>query len=275
MNTPEKNMSVEKGVSASEVRKLISIMEEVAKGNYSNDIMEFTKTSHSETIQRVAEAMGMMMVKVEAREHRLGLMIEELKELNALLKKNIIQTVTTIAHALGARDKYTEGHAQRVAVYSRRLASRVGLTEEEIENIAIGGTLHDIGKIGFSDRVFSDEDVHLSKEIFDEIHRHPSIGVSILKDLDFLEPILECVHCHHERLDGTGYPRGLTVDKIPLGARIISIADVFDAITTDRPYKKGKSRDEAFAVLIKLSGTDLSPELVDAFIAEIKENGML
>lgn len=180
-----------------------------------------------------------------------------------------------IANALEAKDKYTEGHAQRVAIYSERLALRVGLPEKDVENIGIGGMLHDIGKIGLSDRIFRNEDVNLSESMFEEIRQHPGIGVSILKYLGFDNPILDYVYCHHERVDGTGYPCGLKDDEIPLGASIISVADCFDAITTDRPYQKGKSRVEAFAILKTVSGKALSSDLVEAFFEEIEENGML
>ncbi len=275
MTAHVKHTPADQGASEDEIRSLIEIIEEVAKGNYSNDVMEFTKPGHSEMIQRIAEAMGMMMVRVEAREVRLEQLIEELRDLNLLLKKNITQTVIAIANALGARDKYTEGHAYRVSVYSERLARRVGLTEEEVERIRIGGMLHDIGKIGFSDRIFSNEDVKLSEGMFAEIQKHPGIGVDILEGLTFLGPVLDYVHYHHESLDGSGYPNGLQGDQIPLGARIISVADCFDAITTERSYQKGRTMDEAFAILRKISGKNLSPELVDAFVAEIREDGMI
>ncbi|MBW1734913.1 MAG: HD domain-containing protein [Deltaproteobacteria bacterium] len=237
--------------------------------------MEFTKPGHSKMIQRVAEAIGMMMVRIEARELRLEQLVEELRRLNRVLEKNTTQAVIAIAHALGARDRYTEGHAHRVSVYSERLARRIGLPEEEVERIRIGGVLHDIGKIGFSDLIFSKEDVRFNEAMVEEIHRHPAIGVNILKDLSFLGPVLDYVHYHHESLDGTGYPRGLKRDQIPLGAGIISVADCFDAITTDRPYHKGLGVEEAFDILRKIRGKNISPELVDAFIEEIRENGTL
>lgn len=261
--------------SEEEIRGLIDIIEAVAKGNYSNDVMEFTKPGHSATIQRIAEAMGMMMVRVEAREVELEQLIDQLRELNALLRKNITQTVITIANALGARDRYTEGHACRVSVYSERLARRIGLAGEEVEQIRIGGMLHDIGKIGFSDRVFRSEEPELGNAMFEEIRRHPDIGVNILKELTFLGPVVDYVHYHHESLDGSGYPDGLKGDAIPLGARIISVADCFDAITTDRSYQKGRSMEEAFAILKELSGKSLFPDLVEVFIREIREAGML
>ena len=274
MTAPSESMPTDYEASEEEVFKLIHIIEEVAKGNYSNDIMEFTKPAHSEMIQRIAEAIGMMMVRVEAREVRLEQLVEELRDLNRLLEKNTTQTVIAIAHALGARDKYTEGHAHRVSAYSERLARKMGLPEKEVEKIRVGGVLHDIGKIGFSDRIFSDEDISFSEGMGAEIHKHPEIGVEILKDLTFLGPVLDYVHYHHESLDGTGYPEGLKGDEIPLGAKIISVADCFDAVTTDRPYHKGITIEEAFAMLKEISGK-MSPELVEAFIEEIKENGSL
>lgn len=274
MSVLSESISPEYEASEEEIDKLIHIIEEVAKGNYSNDIMEFTKPGHSEMIQRVAEAIGMMMVRVEAREVRLEQLVRNLRDLNRLLEKNTTQTVMAIAHALGARDKYTEGHGYRVSVCSERLARKMGLPEKEVEEIRVGGMLHDIGKIGFSDRVFSDEDISFSEGMVAEIHKHPEIGVDILKGLTFLGPILDYVHYHHENLDGTGYPNGLKGDEIPLGARIISVADCFDAVTTDRPYHKGITIEEAFAMLREISGK-MSPELVEAFIEEIEEKGIV
>jgi HD-GYP domain-containing protein (c-di-GMP phosphodiesterase class II) len=257
-----------------EVEKMISIMEQVASGNYSANVTEFTNSGYSETIRRIAEAFGMMMVEIEARECYLEKLNEELNRLNIDMKKNIIQTVITIAHSLGARDRYSEGHAQRVSQYAQRLAVGIRLSAEEVENIRIGGLLHDIGKIGFSDDVFRNDSGHPSEAILSEIRKHPMIGKAILKDLDFLSPIINDVCCHHEREDGSGYPRGLTGDKIPLGAKIIGIADTFDALTTDRPYQKARSPEEAFSILEKISGEGFNPELVETFIAEIRKNGM-
>jgi len=273
MTTRSKRTQPDYDAPMEEIQELIGIIEAVAKGNYSNDVMEFTKPGHSETIQKIAEAMGMMMIRVEAREVQLEQMIEELRDLNARLQKNITQTAMATANALGARDAYTKGHAYRVSVYSERLARRMELPEKEIEQIRIGGMLHDIGKIGFSDRIFSHEDVKLSEGMLEEIKRHPDIGMDILKDLTFLETALDYVHHHHECLDGTGYPEGLKGEEILIGARIISVADCFDAITTDRSYQKGRTTEEAFAILKKISGKNLSPDLVELFIEEINENG--
>jgi len=275
MTKQDEQAPAEPTASQEEIRSLISIIQEVAKGNYSNDVMAFTLPGHSKMIQQIAEAMGMMMVRVEAREVRLEQLIDQLHDLNKVLRKNTTQTVITIANALGARDRYTEGHASRVSAYAERLARRIGLSKEEVEQVRIGGMLHDIGKIGFSDRLFSSQDVRMNADLFEEIRKHPDIGVHILAGLTFLGPVVDYVHYHHESLDGSGYPDGLTGDAIPLGARIISVADCFDAITTDRSYQRGRTMEEAFAILEEMSGNSLSPDLVEAFIAEIQEGGMV
>ena len=255
------------------VDQLIRIIEEIAAGKYSNSIMEFTREEQPEGVRRVAEAVGLMMVRVEARELRLQQLVDELQGLNDRLKENIVQTVTAIANALGARDEYTRGHAVRVGAYAEGLARRVGLTPGEVEQIRVAGILHDVGKIGLSDRVFSALDVRASAELLREIHSHPDVGFQILDGLDFLKPALNYVLFHHERLDGRGYPKGIAGQEIPLGAQIISVADTYDAITTDRPYKKGKSPAEAIAILRDISGSCLDEALVEAFVQELEAGG--
>lgn len=173
------------------------------------------------------------------------------------------------------RDKYTEDHGRRVSHYAERLGRRLRLSMEDIENIRIGGMLHDIGKIGFSNRIFSDEEAALSKEMHDEIHSHPWIGRMILASMNFNDAVLDYVCYHHERVDGNGYPSGLSSDQIPLGAKIISVADCFDAMTTDRSYQRKKSLPEAFATLNLIGGKVLCAELVSAFIQEVCDNGVI
>ena len=181
----------------------------------------------------------------------------------------------TIDAALGSKDRYTQRHAHRVAEYAMRLARRIGLSHHQIRQVGIGGLLHDVGKIGLSNRIFHNKSYQLCRELREEVQQHPILGVSLLKDVGFPAAVLDCVYCHHERLDGTGYPRGLTADKIPLGARIISVVDCFDAITTNRPYQKRKTCRQAFDILRKLSGSSLDPDLVAAFIEEVTENGVI
>jgi putative nucleotidyltransferase with HDIG domain len=257
------------------IKRLIEIMEEIARGNYSDDIMALTKEDQPEQVRTIAEAMGLMMVKVEAREYRLEMMVEELRTLNRQIKENTIKTVSAMANALAARDAYTEGHAARVEDLAGRMARRMGLEEEGVESVRLGGILHDIGKIGFSDSLFQAHETRNSPQLVKEILKHPGVGVAILKDLDFLGPSLDYIHCHHERLDGKGYPRKLKAGEIPLGARILAVADGYDAMTTDRPYQKGKSPEAALAVLKEGAGTRWDEPCIAALRGVLEEMGVI
>ncbi len=180
----------------------------------------------------------------------------------------------SLADALEQRDPYTRNHGLRVAIYSFRLAVRLGLSEQETFWAALGGFLHDIGKLGFSDRIFSNADARLSARMRAEVKCHPVTGALLLNYFAFLKPAAPLILYHHERVDGMGYPFGLTEHQIPLGARIISIADCFDAMTTDRPYQKRKSVPQAMAMLKDMAGSCLAGELVETFINEIGTNGL-
>ncbi len=258
-----------------QIQKLLAIIQEVARGSYSNEIMELTGSDVPEPVRTVAEAMGLMMVKVEAREYRLEMMVEELRDLNEKIRQTTINTVSAMAHALAARDKYTEGHAARVGEWSGRIARALGLDDEEVERITVAGRLHDIGKIGFPDRLFQPHEAKNPPEVIKQITRHPATGAEILQELEFLGAAREYVHCHHERLDGKGYPRRLAAEDIPLGARIIAVADGYDAMTTDRPYQKGMAPPEALTILRKQTPHKLDENCVETFAKILKEEGLL
>ena len=185
-----------------------------------------------------------------------------------------ISKLTTIATVLGLKDPYTRKHARRVAIYAGRLAERIGLNATEVENIRLGGLLHDVGKIALSTKVLNNTHKQLTDNMLAEVRQHPQRGVAILKEFDLPGAVIDIVRYHHENMDGSGYPFGLKSFQIPLGAKIIRVADCFDAITTDRPYQQRKSWIEALAILRQFSGTELNPMLVRAFIADIKENGL-
>ena len=199
-------------------------------------------------------------------------MLQSYKIINRDPRKSAEALLSAMLQLLTIRDRYTLNHNQRVADYATRMASRLDLPPREVENIRMGGLLHDIGKIVFSQKLFDNDSETLTADMRSEIQRHPLTGMSLLKAVHVPDPVLECVYFHHERWDGTGYPCGLKSDEIPLGARIISVADCFDAITTDRPYQKRKSRWEAIGILQQLSGRNLCPELVNVFCDEIRTN---
>ncbi len=248
-----------------ELETLLDIFRDVSAGKYSDDIMTLTGPDTPEPVRTIAEAMGMMMVKVEAREFRLEILISELKKLNETIRVNTISTVSAMARALAARDPYTEGHTERVAGLATRIALEMGLAGDDVEYIRLGALLHDIGKIGFPDRLFQEHDAKNPPEMVSMILQHPAAGATILKDLDFLGPALEYVRSHHERPDGKGYPNRLKDADIPLGAKIIAVADSFDAMTTERPYQKAMTHGVALEILRRQAGTKWDAGCVEAF----------
>jgi putative nucleotidyltransferase with HDIG domain len=185
-----------------------------------------------------------------------------------------IGALATLSVVLGFQDSYTRGHARRVAAYSQRIAGRLGLSAESTQTVRIGGLLHDIGKIAFSPGLLTNTQKRLSEAMRAEIQRHPEIGVRFLEAIHVAQPVIECVRYHHERLDGSGYPFGLKAAEIPLGARIVSVADCFDALTTDRSYQKRRTTAEALAILEGLGDEVLLSELVTELIADVRSNGL-
>ena len=178
------------------------------------------------------------------------------------------QKLHDINAALGSKDRYTQGHASRVALYSFRLARRLDLSIEDAENIGIGGYLHDIGKLGLSDRIFSNHTTYLYGDMLKEVRRHPDMGVALLKGINGFAPVLDFVHLHHERLDGSGYPRGLNENELSWQSRIMAIADIFEALTArDRPYKAPMKLSQAIKILgFMKKDKHIDPDILDLFI---------
>ncbi len=177
-----------------------------------------------------------------------------------------VQFVGSLAQALDARDAYTAGHSRRVSEYSCAIAKALQISGQDLETIRTGALLHDLGKIGISDLVLQ-KPGRLTPEENRLIQQHPVIGKRILENVQGLEPYLNIVELHHENLDGSGYPHGLKGEETPLQARIVKVADAYDAITSDRPYRRGKSHADAIAILRKACGTEMDPEVVEAFAA--------
>lgn len=184
-------------------------------------------------------------------------------------------TLLLMASALGLKDRYTHAHAHRVAKYAKRLAIRAGLSMVEVLQITMGGMLHDVGKLALSDQIFSYKNAALTEDMMVEVYSHPLIGAALLRKTACRKAVSDAVLFHHERMDGSGYPFGLKSEEIPLSARIVSIADCFDAITTDRPYQRRKSCKAAAALLMDSAGTLFAADLVSLFIEEINLNGMV
>ncbi|MEW6608343.1 MAG: HD domain-containing phosphohydrolase [bacterium] len=174
-------------------------------------------------------------------------------------------TVEALASEIETRNPYTRGHSERVTHYAVEMAKKLGFNQKEIEVMRYAGLLHDLGKIGISDQVLL-KPGKLTDEEYDTMKHHPIKSESILRVIAFLRQILPIVRHHHEHYDGKGYPNGLKSKKIPLGARIIAVAGAFDAITSDRPYRKAKSVEEAIEILKECSGTQFDPKIVKVFL---------
>jgi HD-GYP domain-containing protein (c-di-GMP phosphodiesterase class II) len=181
------------------------------------------------------------------------------------IRDNYLKTIRAFALAVEAKDRYTHGHSENVMKYTVILAKHIGLSEGEIENVKYAGLLHDIGKIGISEFILN-KPSRLTPFEFDEIKKHPGLGAKIIADVPFLQPLVPFVLHHHEFFDGSGYPDGIAGENIPLGARILSVADVFEAMTSNRPYRKALGMDMVIKALIAGKGTQFDPRLVDAFL---------
>jgi putative nucleotidyltransferase with HDIG domain len=178
------------------------------------------------------------------------------------LKEKLLNAVSTLAMALEAKDAYTRGHSQRVSHYSVQIARELGLNEREIEAIRLAGMLHDIGKIGIRDQILHKQG-KLTEEEWKQVRKHPEISVSILSRIPDLKGILKIIRHHHEHYDGKGYPSGLSGEEIPLGARILAVTDMLDALISDRPYREKITFMEAVEEIRKVSGTQLDPRIVE------------
>ena len=182
----------------------------------------------------------------------------------------LLSVVRTLVSAIESRDEYTCGHSERVARYAKRLARELGYDQEGSKRIYLTGLLHDIGKIGLSDSVLKKKGP-LTEEEFAEIKRHPDLGWAILRELEPMDYVLPGVLHHHERFDGAGYPDGLTADATPLEGRLLAVVDAFDAMTSDRPYRKGMPWEKAVSVLLDGAGTQWDDRVVEKFVAIMPE----
>ncbi|UCF32030.1 MAG: CHASE2 domain-containing protein [bacterium] len=192
----------------------------------------------------------------------------EADDLNRQVRDLYLNTIKAISKALDSRDHYTGAHAEKSAEYLRRFGRACGLNEEQIEAVHIGALLHDIGKIAVPDRILLKEG-RLTEEEFEIMRSHPESGYAIIEDLPLPEDVKTIVRSHHERFDGSGYPDGLRGGDIPLVVRVFSIVDVFEALVSERPYKKPLDLPAARGELERCAGTHFDPELVRIFLSVI------
>jgi len=195
---------------------------------------------------------------------------KDLTKANVSLEENCKQTIIGFAHALEESDRYTRGHSERVSMYARLIAIGLRLSGPEIDVIVKVGLMHDVGKIGVRNDKLN-KPGKLTPEELAMFRSHPAKGKRILEPIPFMRDIVPGCYCHHEAWDGSGYPQGLMADNIPLIGRIVAIADAYDAMTSDRAYRKALPHDIACGELERCCGTQFDPAIVQVFVAHIEE----
>ena len=248
-------------------------------------VISFSQEARITTVWRVnikemipsylAEApMGFLMAIVYVEVGIIGILLFFLPlllarrsfELYTKMRKVYLDTIRALAAAIDAKDPYTKGHSERVAETSVALAQELNLSDRDIENIEYTALLHDIGKIGIKDKILSKKS-SLTDQEFDKIKEHTIMGAKIIEPVDFLKNSYKAIYHHHERYNGKGYPDGLKSEDIPLSARIIAVADAYDAMGSDRPYRKKLNKDKILNELKDQSGKQFDPEIVKALIS--------
>jgi putative nucleotidyltransferase with HDIG domain/PAS domain S-box-containing protein len=203
---------------------------------------------------------------VTARER----VMAELEQTNQALTNAYDSTLEGWVRALDLRDRETEGHTKRVTALTVELARRLGIEEDDLVHLRRGALLHDIGKIGIPDSVLR-KPGPLDEDEWELMRQHPVWAHEMISSVDFLQPALDILYCHHERWDGQGYPRGLSGDSIPLAARVFTVVDVWDALRSERPYSEAWDEERVLAYLRDQSGGHFDPAVVDAFLEMLAE----
>ena len=212
----------------------------------------------------IRNAIRKKAVERELEDYRLNLE-NKIREQTDLINSMYVRSIDALIKALEAKDFYTRGHSQRVTMYSVAIGKALGFTPAGLENLRRAATLHDLGKIGVRESLLN-KPGHLTDEEFGEFFRHPEAAIRILEPIPFFKPLLPAILHHHERYDGTGYPKGLAGVEIPIESRIMAIADAFDAMTSTRAYRQALPTESANAEIVRCSGSQFDPEIVALFL---------
>jgi response regulator RpfG family c-di-GMP phosphodiesterase len=219
--------------------------------------------------RELIKKLGVEYGRLQKREKLLDVVVKErTRELQVAyegLKAASRQALLGLAEAIEAKDPYTKGNCGRTAVFAMALGREAGLSEADLELLEMGSFLHDIGKIGVRDAVLT-KPAALDESEWTHMRIHPLVGAQIASQLDMLRPIVPCIRNHHEKWQGGGYPDNLAGENIPLIARVVCLADAYDAMATDRPYKSAIPIEECKAILRRLAGSQFDPQLVDLFV---------
>ncbi|HEX6268897.1 MAG TPA: HD domain-containing phosphohydrolase [Anaerolineales bacterium] len=203
------------------------------------------------------------------RYHKLVQERTKLQEAHSQLLRAYEATIEGWSRAMDLRDRETEGHSRRVADQTEQLAKELGMSQEELIHVRRGALLHDMGKLGIPDAVLH-KPHELTEDEWAMMRRHPQLAYDMLYPVEYLRPALDIPYCHHEKWDGTGYPRGLKQKEIPLAARLFAVVDVWDALTSDRHYRRAWTNENALAYIREQSGKHFDPHIVDLFFKVFK-----
>jgi putative nucleotidyltransferase with HDIG domain len=209
---------------------------------------------------------------LETLSHQVAIALENSK-LYTDIKKSFFDTVEALAEAIEKKDHYTGGHTKRVVHYAICIAKYLSLPPEDLERVRLGAILHDVGKIGIEDKILKKQ-AQLDPEEWKIMQKHPELGYDIMRRVEGLKDVIGGMRYHHERWDGKGYPLGLKGEEIPLLARIISVADTYDAMVSTRPYRKGMDPKKAYDEILRYRGTQFDPAVVDAFVQAFRSEKM-
>jgi HD-GYP domain-containing protein (c-di-GMP phosphodiesterase class II) len=240
------------------LQHLAATSSEIAQGN----LAVRTTVRGEDEIARLGGNFNNMAGNIEALVRRLKKALRQNQEL-------FLETIRTLAAAIDAKDRYTRGHSERVSSYSMAISKHLGLSQEEVFRVHIAAILHDVGKLGIKDGILN-KPGGLSDEEFEVMRKHPAIGAQIMSPIRMLKDIIPGIRNHHETWDGNGYPDGLEGEQIPMVARIIGIADTFDAMTTTRPYQQAMTLEYVLSKMKAMSGSRFDPMVIDAFMAAVK-----
>lgn len=198
---------------------------------------------------------------------------KELRDAYGKMNKTFLDTIQSLALAIEAKDPYTKGHSERVSIFSVELAKKLRLSHKDEWNINVAGILHDIGKIGIDEAILN-KPGKLTPEEYEKVKKHPIISLKILEPIEFLDEIKPLILHHHEWYDGNGYPESISGNNIPLGSRILAVADTVEAMTSNRAYRKALDVDIVINELKHFSGTQFDPTLANAFIQMLEQEGL-
>ena len=251
-----------KGTLIGVIHSLVDITEIKSSEQNNNELLDIYARSINDLKAREMKAQ-------KGRDAFLN-MLEDINESYKELEDLFMKFIVVMVNALDAKSPWTKGHSERVSIYAEQIAMEILMDEEEIKNIKLAGLLHDIGKIATYDYLL-DKPKGLTNEEYEIVKKHPVQGVNILKEIKQLKEIVPLIKYHHERLDGNGYPDKLKGSQIPLGARILHVADSFDSMTSDRPYRPAPGIDFALSELQNNRGSQFDERVVNAFIKVLEK----